>query len=472
MAHKRNHWEKRLCIGIEHPLRELDQSVLIELGLSARGIHCDIGSILHNIHFKLNVPHGAVISPWGYGDHEYDYIFGHSDGLYSNYAKIVFWQEQVLFDEAIKKMFPKGRSFERVDAHLVWGNRFARGLVASGVSPEDIFIVGSPRIDLLHPSFRRSYLQRSSLGEEFGIKADVPWHFFPCSFGFNFMLPSVKRILVNQGFDNLNELVDRSRHDFEQFVELIRMQSRELGQAVSIVVRPHPSEPEAAYRNKLVGLQNVTVCKKYPVSWWLNASDFVVPMTSTTALEAAILAKKVLILEFDENRQVHFDFRHLFPKVSSSDALTNAIEGQHTSDLKEFYGDSYQPLQAYLVDSYGYLDGLSHQRIAHVMDVLTKDRQIAIDHRIPNLRGMKNLALDAIKSMLLGTSGLGRALAPTYYARRKTDYLRNSELMLAKHRYRSIVDSLSENAQLWGFTPTEIGTMVDIPIASRKESVE
>lgn len=438
---------RNVCIALEHPIRELDQSVLMHLALKNRNINSTVSSALHTIHFDFIKCYHAIISPWGHGDHEFEYVFEYAEKFHNKFKKVVFWQEQVLSKRNLLRLLPKGKSLNSVEYHLVWGNRFAKQLIEGGVPAERIIITGSPRIDLLHPIFVQSYNSRESLAKEFNLDLKKKWLFFPSSFKINFLTPALKKIRIEHGFKDLEKFIEYFNQNFQDSVNILKNAAEALGSDFEIIVRPHPSEPTLPYSTAFKHHTGVHVIKKYPIAWWLNASDIILATKSTSTLEGFILGKKIILIDFppiQDTEPDYYDYQELFPRINTAEEFLEELTRTRNLSLSDHYGKTYEALNAYVKDAYGFLDGFSHQRVAFLLDEFTRDVTVSKNKSLIDLHTLNMMIGDVVKTNLLRFPSIGKKLMPQYVENRQMDYFSKRQVKNAIQRYESITNSLQQ----------------------------
>ena len=60
---------------LEHPIRELDQAKIIQSILKYFNIGTNVYSSVYETNRSFLKNRNGAISPWGQGNHEYDYLF-------------------------------------------------------------------------------------------------------------------------------------------------------------------------------------------------------------------------------------------------------------------------------------------------------------------------------------------------------------------------------------------------------------
>jgi hypothetical protein len=103
----------------------------------------------------------------------------------------------------------------------------------------------------------------------------------------------IGKVLNTEHEAEMRGLREFHRIGFEHFVELAGELSRRHPER-TIVVRPHPSENHARWRECVAGLPNVRVIFEGNVVEWILASDITVHNNCTTGVEAYFLGKQAI----------------------------------------------------------------------------------------------------------------------------------------------------------------------------------
>lgn len=166
----------------------------------------------------------------------------------------------------------------------IWGPRLAAHLVAQQLlSPSQIAVTGCPRFDFYHPAWRTTFAPTT---------------------------PQAPRILINTNFslgnprfateqrnrerlrDELGWAAERidahlrsERAAMAGIIELSRSLARDFP-GIEIVLRPHPFEDPARYREALSTVPGITLSIDGPIQPLLLSSSAVIQRSCTTAIEA------------------------------------------------------------------------------------------------------------------------------------------------------------------------------------------
>ena len=298
-------------------------------------------------------------------------------------------------------------------------------------------------MDFLSPLFREIVKTKSDLSKEFNIPSNKHWLLFSGSFKLNFITKSIRKIKLNQGFDDLDKHIEYTQSLFNQCVELLKEFSIK-NPEVQIVVRPHPSEPHEVYNNIFSDIKNVHIIKKHPIHHWINAVDLVFSTKSTSSLESYIMGTKAALFDLPEmegSEKDIFDFLQYFPKANDVDSLTKLFNKAIHQSNDDFYGVNNKILKKYIENGYGYTDGLNFLRVAHVISSLLKEIK-PTNNSVSRINIIVGLAKDKIKKSIIKYPLLGAILYKNYYENRKHDLIKKKDF---KESYNSISTFLNNN---------------------------
>lgn len=415
---------KTINYYLEHPIRELDQAILLKIAFEKFNTHVRIYSGVYETNKSFVNSSVGAISPWGQGEHEYNYLFEKPEKYKNNYKKIILWQENILSIQNLPRILPRGRMINDVDAHITWGDKFANSLIEKGVQKEKIYICGSPRMDFLSPLFREIVKTKNDLSKEFNIPSNKHWLLFSGSFKLNFITKSIRKIKLNQGFHDLNKHIDYTQLLFNQSIDLLKEFSIK-NPEFQIIIRPHPSEPFKVYENLFSGIKNAYIIKKYPIHHWINAVNLVFSTKSTSSLESYIMGTKAALIdlpEMDSGEKDTFDFLQYFPKANNSDELTRLFNKAIHQSNDEFHGVNNKILKNYIENGYGYTDGLNFLRVAYVISSIIKNSTTSVKN-ISSFVVIGGLVKDKIKKSILKYPYLGAIFYKSYFENRRHDFI-------------------------------------------------
>lgn len=277
---------KTLFIPIEIASRELDGKLLLALMAAERGMEVILGrrqdvdrpGLGRGIYLAKNVRGSFIL--------DRPQAMGHA---------IVALDEEglVRFPDHVQSMRIEDRSITLPRILYAWGDDNAdywRRLPAYDGRP--IETVGNPRADLLRPELRAVHQEEAeALRRRYGP----------------FVLLNTNFSIVNHfwhGHTSFKRAADADTETFariweglkahklalfDAFQALIGPLSQALAPTHRLIVRPHPSEDQAAWKAAAARYPNVEVVIEGSVVPWLLASSGLVQNGCTTAIEAAML---------------------------------------------------------------------------------------------------------------------------------------------------------------------------------------
>ena len=275
----------RLYVPIEIAARELDAKVLLGLAAAERGMSVILGRRLDvdspqfapGVYMAKNVRGGFILDKPA--------TFGHA---------VVALDEEglVRFPDHVQAMRLETRALTVPRILFAWGRDNAdhwRSLTSYDGRP--IVEAGNPRADLLRPELRGVHdAEAEALRSRHGRFVLLNTNFSIVNH-FQTGHTSFKRA---GGADAAtfrriwSGLSAHKRALLDHFLALIGPLARAIAPA-KLVVRPHPSEDQTAWRSEAARHANVEVIARGGVVPWLIASAGLVQNGCTTAIEAALL---------------------------------------------------------------------------------------------------------------------------------------------------------------------------------------
>ncbi|MET0658156.1 MAG: surface carbohydrate biosynthesis protein [Steroidobacteraceae bacterium] len=286
-----------LIIPVENQVRELDAKLLLACVAAERGVPVVLGSRTY-IHFAMpSLPRGLFLakSMRSISKRMLNIIrgLGHD---------VVAWDEESLVRYRSPEYYAWRYSedtFKVIDQVFAWGADDAEFFSAyPGYSGAPLHVTGNPRIDLLRPEVRGYFAAEvEALKRRYGEFILINTNF---SFVNNFV-PALNLILRDgQGQPRVSRtgwgmslpfalgMAGHQQAIYEHFRELMPQLSGWFPQH-RIVLRPHPSENHAVWRQILAGCPQVEVAHEGNVVPWLMAAKVLLHNGCTTAVEASVL---------------------------------------------------------------------------------------------------------------------------------------------------------------------------------------
>ncbi len=282
-----------LYLPITSQPRELDAKLLLALFACERGFAPVLG---YKTTFRAQLPR---MKPGIYLAHNARQKARNIERLSEFGHRVSVLDEEVLVrqsDEIFMKKHPKD-AFAHVDHILCWGEDDAGLWARSDEQPRcGTTVVGNPRLDLMRPELSRYHEDKvDKLRATYGNYVLLNTNF-----------PAVNNKTPQGGGVRLSDwaLDDRGQQIEQEFLsnkramfEAMRALVQPLAEAiapVSLVVRPHPNEDHAPWKEAARGFDNVHVIFEGGVVPWLLGAKALVHNNCTTAVEAAVVGLPVL----------------------------------------------------------------------------------------------------------------------------------------------------------------------------------
>ncbi|WP_428768138.1 hypothetical protein V1L52_06685 [Treponema sp. HNW] len=344
-------------IFYEHIAREFNSVELLHSYLSFLGF----SGVVLPVHFNrykylLKYNPKIIVTPYYYS--KYD-VFDNYRKLYPNTILINLHSEQVSCEISSTHMLPSDEKTKNV-LHCTWGKNFAKQLIDHGVDRSKIFITGSIRNDLTYTLSKKVIANSSTI-------------LVPTSFVWAFLDKKETSDLMTifKEEKKVDELISFTKKSRDAFFKIIYKFSQ-LNEAEKIILRPHPHISLDQYKEKFCAVngikelpENITIKREGSIQENIAQCKSLIAWNSTTALEAAMMKKKaVLLLPYTFPDFMNFDFFRYFP--IADDELSLQRELANTKDDTN--------VAQYIIDTYYEVDGKSHIRIGRfLVDCIQKE---------------------------------------------------------------------------------------------------
>ena len=293
-----------LILPVENQVRELDAKLLLACMAAERGFPVVMGSRAP-LHFRVSsIPRGVYLAKSL--RRLSDKMFAILDLLGHD---IVAWDEEALVQLRDAGSYYYGRRLSpktmRLTAALfAWGpenEALFRGYPDYDGTP--IYVTGNPRTDMMRPELRGYYAEdieriRKRYDRFVLVNTNFGWnnHFLRA---FRLDQPAGR---PKNDFEA--GLAARRTAQFESFQQMLPALARALPDH-TILIRPHPTEDHAVWRQIAKNLPNARVDNDGNVVPWLMACEALIHVGCTTAVEAAVIGtpainyQSAFSLEFD-----------------------------------------------------------------------------------------------------------------------------------------------------------------------------
>jgi surface carbohydrate biosynthesis protein len=379
-----------LIIPVENQVRELDPKLLLACIAVQRGFSVIIGSH-REVDFRIaSFPRSLYLNKSMTARNLKMFRIMQGIG-----HEILTWDEEALVHLPAETYYSRRLDPDaiRYNSHLfAWGENNAELWRQYPDLPKDmpIHVTGNPRDDLLRPELRPFYqTEVVNLQKTYGNFVLVNTNFnhvnayFPAQ---NLFRPASKdgdtlefgKAAVGMQREYAEGLRDHKQSIFDAFKEMIPQLEKRLPDH-NIIVRPHPTENQEAYKNIAARCKRVHVTNEGNVVPWLLASKAVIHNGCTTGVEAYMMSVPAVSYRAKVNETYDLGFYRLPNLISHQcfdlDQLQDTLQKILAGELGAADGDERKALvNHYLAAQDGPL------ACKRIVDVLEK-----IEERRPNI---------------------------------------------------------------------------------------
>lgn len=322
---------KDIIIVYENIVREYDNALLLKAELIRRGYRV---KILYKLDMLFRARKNVIyVLPNCYNDVN---VEAYKHRLNAQYGCFVSMQYEQVLSKRIEKTevhIPKGKA--RDIELLSWGNNCYQRLLRKGIDKDRMRICGAVQLDFLREEFAEFYLNRHEMAEKYSLDENKKWLLYISSFSYvdNAIITKYTALELNDNdfVRDFTELSTKSQKDTLDWFEQIIKENDD----IIIIYRKHPVESKSVILNRLA--------QKYPekfrdiselsVKQWIYASDLLLTWFSTSAAEA-YMAKKPLLLIRPYPIKMEYDvpFYYGVGGISSLEELREAIKEENNEN--------------------------------------------------------------------------------------------------------------------------------------------
>jgi surface carbohydrate biosynthesis protein len=261
-----------------------------------------------------------------------------------------------------------------IDLYLTWGEGVRSALLSEGLlTEEQVFATGSPRFDLYHPRFTAMVENREKFLGRLGInRVAAPllvWTPNNTSFA-HFDRKSLERwkaatrLPEEEFLAEMEDVLTQYREHSRVVLELAKRH-----EDWNFVVKVHPGDKVESYQFMKEAAGNIHVVKEVSIRDLLHHSAALLQRYSTTANEAWMLDKPVLLLEIGSHRiQLREQYTagsHVVRSIEEVDGVVSAyVDGAPVP------ADQRAARGPFLAECYHHLDGKASERCASLIHFL------------------------------------------------------------------------------------------------------
>lgn len=332
MTSKNNKALKDIYIPIEIKDRELFSRVSLASHLVSRGFRCILGDKPSIYKYMLHNP-GGIYFDKSMASNKSKLFYKVVSGLS---AHIVATDEELgISNDKIENFFEhrtSKSSFKYISQFYCVGERDYDYLRDRFDNSEKIFLTGSPRIESWSNAANSKYYNnlakriRDEHGDYFLVNS---------SFGLTSVKYINERIEIYLQLGIIDEDKTESMHkemmlrykEFLEFSKIINKVSK-LIPDTKFIVRPHPNEIIDDWRS-LINSSNVEIIREGSSTPWIMASKCLIHAGCTTAIEALLLSKPVISVDYDKLSKVSKSKKYLsgigLQGIDSAESLLSAL---------------------------------------------------------------------------------------------------------------------------------------------------
>jgi len=323
-------------IPVESQVRELDAKLFLACVAADHGYAAVLGSRGPLNHAMAKLPRGVFLAKGMRSIARR--MFSILRGLGH---QVVAWDEEALV------RFPREDYYRRrladesialVSRIFAWGEDDAKVLREfPGIGDTPVDVTGNPRVDLLRPDVRGYFDEEvAEVRRRFGDFILINTNFgFVNAFAtsLNLLQPSPEsggEVVLGENTRDMDPefargLAEHKAELFGCFRTLVPAIAAAFPEH-SIVVRPHPSEDHAAWKEAAGDYANVRVVSEKSVIPWLIASSVLIHNGCTTAVEAAVLGRPAIAFRPVSHKGFDFEFPDsLSEEAYSVEELISAV---------------------------------------------------------------------------------------------------------------------------------------------------
>lgn len=286
-----------LLLPVETNIREFESRVLLAAVAAERGLGALIGRAAELPQYLRLLPPSTML----YMNVIFPEVM--RDARAMGHVPVALDEEGLVYrdtsDYLLRRVRPE--ALEACDRFFAWGQTHRRAVLSKVPHLADrVVATGNPRMDLLRQELQGLYLEQAAvLTKRFGRFVLVNTNF---SMANHLLGPDTRvREWKRRGWadtdwrrDFLDRQVQHQEALFEAFVSMIEMLSRQLPDHTSIVLRPHPSESEETWRQRLSGAPRTHVIHEGSVIPWLLACEALIHNSCSTGIEGTLLGRPVI----------------------------------------------------------------------------------------------------------------------------------------------------------------------------------
>lgn len=356
---------RRVCLVVDNPLRDLDGLVLVAWHLAGRGIDSFLVPMYQQGHDVPAAAPDLVLA---------NYLRQNNLALLAQYksdgARIGILDTEGAagktadtFAGWVKRMKPRGL----VDLYCLWGDLQREAVRAMDILPAELLrVTGCPRYDFVAAPWRDALAAPSGAGDYVLINT-----------AFSLVNPRFSSGAARERETMMSVWADKTYVDnvlrdttaaFAQMKDVLRRLLRDFP-SVPFVLRPHPFESTSGYVD-LSSEKNLQVRQEGTSLQWIRHGRLLVHLNCSTAVEAVALGKEVVSLEWLGTPALHVpDPSAVSLRADSYDRLCALVDDLLKGRAPAPDADRDAARRRVIAETYGGMDGKSASRVADAIEV-------------------------------------------------------------------------------------------------------
>ena len=289
--------QRRICLVVDNPARDLEGLVLTAWHLARRGADPVLVPMYEQGFEVLGIGPDVVAVNYARTTNRFLLEAYAAAGIRISVLDTEGGVVDSLEDYATS--LSRNGTAPYVDQVLAWGPlQYAAFRAYSGLEPDKIVLTGCPRMDFCRPPWR------NALPDPTGPRPIIliNTNFSLVNPRFNRSIERELAVTLEAGFSGwsdryIAELAAETQAAFLRMIETAREVAQRLPQ-LSFVLRPHPFEDVAPYEAALANVPNLRVRLEGSVMTWLARSSAMLHLNCGTAVEAGLMEVPALSLEW------------------------------------------------------------------------------------------------------------------------------------------------------------------------------
>ena len=303
--------------------------------------------------------------------------------IHNKGGRVFAWYEEFVFPKNCEFIGPiiGISTVDEIDGVFLWGenNKEIYEPIIDSVRNK-LFVVGSPRIDVLG----------NNLSKMYGINAKAKYgrYILVCSSaGINprkdnkklFEEMACESDPEKNGYNYFNDLNRIKEEVTWKLVECVKKLASEID--ITIIFRAHPDEDETLWEKAFEGYSNVIATTEGYANDWITEAELMIHCGCTTALEAYMSGVKSILYNPIVNEKYYTEFPNILStEVADYDSLhREVIKIINGSDGEFFTEEKNRVVSEYI---YARDDELCVKRVANVVDEYSDGMETAYKFKI------------------------------------------------------------------------------------------